>query len=188
MGERETWACGQCQVRQIKRHDTWMTVVFRDTKMCNPELGSSWATRVRVMKWDHAVQLCTCCICGWQFTPLCRSSVWAETRGVWQTALLGRVDAVVLFQPAFGAFLASDQPISLASMLLPWSRYPGSPIFVALLCASYQIFVLQEHVPSLLCVARGNKFFEFFPHLVFLLPLLVLKNFQQFFLPLMLLP
>ena len=32
--------------------------------MCNPEPCSSWATRVRVMKCDHAVQLCTCCICG----------------------------------------------------------------------------------------------------------------------------
>ena len=31
--------------------------------MCNPELSSSWATRVHVMKCDHAVQLCTCCIC-----------------------------------------------------------------------------------------------------------------------------
>ena len=32
--------------------------------MCNPEPSSSWATRVRVMKCVHAVQLCACCICG----------------------------------------------------------------------------------------------------------------------------
>ena len=32
--------------------------------MCNPEPPSSSATRVRVMKCDHAVQLCTSCICG----------------------------------------------------------------------------------------------------------------------------
>ena len=31
--------------------------------MCNPEPSSSWATRVLVMKCDHAVQLCTCCNC-----------------------------------------------------------------------------------------------------------------------------
>ena len=31
--------------------------------MCNPKPSSSWATRVRGMKCDHAVQLCTCCLC-----------------------------------------------------------------------------------------------------------------------------
>ena len=32
--------------------------------MCNPEPFSSCATSVRVMICDHAVQLCTSCICG----------------------------------------------------------------------------------------------------------------------------
>ena len=59
-----TCACGQCQVRQGMRHDTWMTIVLGTQKMCNPELCSSWATRVRLVKCDHAVQLCTCFICG----------------------------------------------------------------------------------------------------------------------------
>ena len=41
IGER-TCACGQCQVRQGMRRDTWMTIGLRDTKvMCNPELCSS---------------------------------------------------------------------------------------------------------------------------------------------------
>ena len=33
MGERELFACGQCQVRQGMRHDTWMTIVL-GTQRC----------------------------------------------------------------------------------------------------------------------------------------------------------
>ena len=33
MGERETCACGQCQVPQGMRHDTWMTTVV-GTQRC----------------------------------------------------------------------------------------------------------------------------------------------------------
>ena len=36
MGERELCACGQCQVRQGMRHDMRMTIILKDTKMCNP--------------------------------------------------------------------------------------------------------------------------------------------------------
>ena len=48
-GWERTCAGGQCQVRERTRHHTWMTIVL-GTKMCNPELCSSWATRVRVIK------------------------------------------------------------------------------------------------------------------------------------------
>ena len=40
------------------RNETWHVddKCLRDTKVCNPEPSSSWATRVRVKKCDHAVQ------------------------------------------------------------------------------------------------------------------------------------
>ena len=74
-------------VRLSERHEKWMKWVgenlrlwsvsgaakdetwheddnyFKNTNFCNPEPSSYRATRVRVMKWDHAVQLGTCCIC-----------------------------------------------------------------------------------------------------------------------------
>ena len=75
MGERElvlevSVRCG----KEWDRTRRWQ-LFFKDTKMCNPELCSSWATRVRVMKCDHAVQLCACCSCGLLFTHLKASIV-----------------------------------------------------------------------------------------------------------------
>ena len=70
------------------RHDTWMTIVFTTQRCANPEPSSSWATRVRVMKCDHAVQLCTCCICGCTVHIKC----WAD-------------DGIVLNSPKNSAIL-----------------------------------------------------------------------------------
>ena len=47
-----TCACGQCQVRQGARHDTWDDNLFQGHKDAQ---SLSWATRVRVVKCDYAV-------------------------------------------------------------------------------------------------------------------------------------
>ena len=63
-GWERTCACGQCQVRQRTRHDTWITNISR-TQRCS--ILRLPALEPRVFAWwkcDHAVQLCTCCICG----------------------------------------------------------------------------------------------------------------------------
>ena len=45
------------------RHDTWMTIVSKTQRRAILRLAIL-EPRVRVMKCDDAVQLCTCCICG----------------------------------------------------------------------------------------------------------------------------
>ena len=66
-------------VSSAAKNDIWHVddSCFKDTKMCKPW---SWATRVRVIKCDHAVQLCTCCICGCTvhifWNTLCTFNAW----------------------------------------------------------------------------------------------------------------
>ena len=67
--------------RQVT-HDTWMTIIFMDTKMRSP-----WATRDEM--WLYCVQLFTCCICGCTVHML---SLW------WARAMVGHVSTSCAFQ------------------------------------------------------------------------------------------
>ena len=63
IGER-TCDCGQCQVRQGMKHDTWMTSVFTTQRCAILSLPALEPRVFRVMKCAlMLVQLCTCCIC-----------------------------------------------------------------------------------------------------------------------------
>ena len=77
MGER-TGACGQCQVRQGKRHDTRMTIVL-GTPRC--AIRSFAALEPRVFAWWNVIMLC--------------NSVRALFVGVLFTHSVGRLEVVL---------------------------------------------------------------------------------------------
>ena len=72
-------------VSHTARNEKWHVDdnCFQDTKMRNPW---AWATRVRVMKCDHAVQLCTCCVL-WVY---CAQDLIDASKARWQRGLGGR--------------------------------------------------------------------------------------------------
>ena len=126
MDERETCACGQCQVRQRRRHDTWMTIVSGTQRCAILEPCRSSAARVRVMKCDHAVQLCTCCICGVLFTRPAYAPVTPDT-------VLNRNFLVLFPTNILGCFLPSDQNNSPACDAASVKSFSKISAFVALL-------------------------------------------------------